>query len=182
MSETILVTGGMRSGKSSFGESFLEAHEDVLYLATALATDSEMERRIKVHQEQRNPHWQTYEGYQNLSSVIQTSHCSWVILECVTTMITNYLFEQFSCEEAMTKEQQQQIEALILNEYDQMFQICVEQSKGLMLITNEVGWGLVSEYPLGRIFTDMTGRINRYLASRCHEVYLVACGLPVKLK
>lgn len=182
MSKTILVTGGMRSGKSSFGETFLKEQEDVLYLATALATDPEMEQRIKAHQEQRNPHWQTYEGYQNLSSVIQSRRCSWVMLECVTTMITNYLFEQFSGANQITKEQQQKIETLILKEYDQIFQICEEQNKGLLLITNEVGWGLVSEYPLGRVFTDMTGRINRYLASRCHDVYLVVCGLPMKLK
>ncbi|MGL4773976.1 MAG: bifunctional adenosylcobinamide kinase/adenosylcobinamide-phosphate guanylyltransferase, partial [Clostridium sp.] len=69
-----------------------------------------------------------------------------------------------------------------LKEVMEIIKACKEEDKEIIIITNEVGWGLVSEYKLGRIFTDIVGRVNQRVALECDEVYLVACGLPMRLK
>lgn len=182
MSKITLVTGGSRSGKSSFGENLLKEEDHVLYIATSIITDEEMEERVAIHKCRRNSNWETFEGYKNLKEVIKESRHRYMMLECATTMITNLIFDKYSDFEHLTRKQIEDLEEEITKEFRDIISVCREFDKELVIITNEVGFGLVSEYKLGRIFTDLSGRINQLLGRLCDEAYLVVCGLPLKLK
>ncbi len=182
MGRIVLITGGTRSGKSSFGESLLQDEKDVLYIATSKITDKEMEERVKRHRERRPAEWDTYEGYRNLSGVIEERNEKFVFFECVGTMVTNILFDEDRDFDTIDKSALEAIEKDIKRELRSLVNCCKTQDKTLIIITNEVGMGLVSEYPLGRIFTDILGRVNQELGSLCSEAYFVACGIPLRLK
>lgn len=182
MSKVVLVTGGSRSGKSSFGESLLKGKDQVLYIATSVITDEEMRERVDIHKSRRNQNWETFEGYRNLHKVIKEWKHKYIMLECVTTMITNLIFDEYKDFENISKEEIQALEKGISSQVVEIISACREFDKELIIITNEVGLGLVSEYKLGRIFTDISGRINQLLGRLCDEAYLVVSGLPLKLK
>ena len=96
MSKVITVTGGSRSGKSVLAEKKAVEYggRSVLYLATAIPTDDDMKERIRLHQERRDPEWGTYEGYRSLGEVIKNTEKDTILLDCVTVLITNILFEE----------------------------------------------------------------------------------------
>lgn len=185
MGKITLVTGGARSGKSNYAEKLALSREgNVLYIATSIPFDQEMEDRIKKHKERRPANWYTYEGYKDLWKVYERDLAvNTILLDCVTIMITNLMFD-------LTEEN---IEELKNDEIDSIEKRIIDQIKGfldtarsnepeLILVTNEVGYGIVPENKLARIFRDMAGRINQYIASRADEVYLVVCGIPMKVK
>ena len=182
LSKVTLVTGGSRSGKSSFGESLLEAKDNVLYIATSVITDNEMKERVAIHKERRNQNWQTYEGFKALDKVIKETNCKYIMLECITTMITNLMFDKYTDFDNLSKEEVQNLEDRITEQITEIINACRKFDKELVIISNEVGFGLVSEYKLGRIFTDIAGRINQLLGKLCDDAYLVVAGLPLKLK
>lgn len=182
LSKIILITGGSRSGKSSFGEKLLNGKDDVLYIATAVITDDEMRERVAIHKERRNKKWQTFEGYKDLHKVIERSRHRYIILECITTMVTNLMFDKYTDYDNLSREEIGALEETISDEIRKIIFACREFDKELIVITNEVGFGLVSEYKLGRIFTDISGRINQLLGALCDEAYLIVSGLPLKLK
>ena len=182
MGRIVLITGGTRSGKSTFGESLLKDEKEVLYIATSKVTDKEMEERVRRHRERRPPVWDTHEGYRNLSQIIKDSNKKFILFECVGTMITNILFDEERDFEAIDKEEIEGIEKDINLELKNLVDTCNSLDRTLIIITNEVGMGLVSEYPLGRIFTDILGRVNQELGALCSEAYFVACGIPLRLK
>ena len=182
MGRIVLITGGTRSGKSTFGEGLVINEKDVLYIATSKITDKEMEERVKRHRERRPSEWDTYEGYRNLSEVIEESDKRFIFFECVGTMVTNILFDQERDFDTIDKKVLEDIERDIKSELKKLVDCCKSLDKTLIIITNEVGMGLVSEYPLGRIFTDILGRVNQELGALCSEAYFVACGIPVRLK
>lgn len=182
MSKITLVTGGSRSGKSSYAESLLKDFDDVLYIATAIVTDNEMKNRIDRHRESRNQKWTTYEGYKNLDKQIEKWDHKHVMLDCVTIMTTNLIFDE---ERDYDKISQEEIDKIVENiklEFKKLIYKCKEKNINLVMVTNEVGWGVVPEYKLSRIFRDIAGWVNQYIASISDEVYLTACGLPMKLK
>lgn len=182
MSNITLVTGGSRSGKSTFGEGLLKEKDKVLYIATSIITDDEMRERIAIHKSRRNENWETFEGYSDLKKVIKESECKYIMLECVTTMITNLIFDKYTDFDNISKEEIQILEESISEQFKEVISACREFDKELVIITNEVGFGLISEYKLGRIFTDISGRINQLLGRLSDEAYLVVSGLPLKLK
>lgn len=182
MSRIILVTGGSRSGKSSFGEGLLKEKDNVLYIATSIITDDEMKERVAIHRSRRNKNWTTFEGYKDLRKVIRESECRYIMLECVTTMITNLMFDKYMDFDDISKEEVHILEENISKQFRELVSACREFEKEIVIITNEVGFGLVSEYKLGRIFTDISGRINQLLGRLSDEAYLVVSGLPLKLK
>lgn len=182
MSKIVLITGGTRSGKSSFGEKLLKDSDDVLYIATSKVFDSEMAERVRLHKERRNPKWETYEGYKDISKVIESTEKSKIMLECVGTMVTNLMFDIYEDFEGVSKEDVRVMEHEILKEFTHIIEAVKNYNKEVILISNEVGLGLVSEYKLGRIFTDILGRINQKLGEVSDQVYLTACGIPLKLK
>lgn len=182
MNKIVLVTGGSRSGKSEYAESLLESYDDVLYIATSIITDEEMKERVTRHRESRNQRWDTFEGYKNLDLAIEKSSCRCVMLDCITVMTTNLMFDREIDYDNLQREEFDIILNNIKNEISKLITACKDFNKLLVMVTNEVGYGLVPEYKLGRIFRDMAGYINQYIASLCTDVYLVSCGIPLKLK
>lgn len=182
MSDIILITGGARSGKSSYAEKLLESCDDVLYLATAIRTDEEMTRRIAHHIQFRNPKWATHEGYQNFESVLADHSQQYILLDCVTNMISNLLFYNPRNPEEMTQDEENELFLAIKNEFKNLLDCAIDQDRQLILVSNEVGMGLISEYKLGRLFVDFAGFINQYLATRANRVYFMVSGLPLTIK
>ena len=181
-SKIILVTGGSRSGKSKYAENLYQGLDDVLYIATAIVTDEEMKDRIAHHKKSRNQNWATVEQYKNLDKIIASYPQKNVLLDCVTVMVTNLMFEIDMDIEEMSQDQMDDLEKFILNKFKLLINQVKSNGKNIILVTNEVGCGLVPEYKLGRIFRDVVGRVNQQLAKWSNEVYLVACGLPLQLK
>ncbi|MCI1944460.1 bifunctional adenosylcobinamide kinase/adenosylcobinamide-phosphate guanylyltransferase [Clostridium luticellarii] len=182
MGKIVLITGGSRSGKSTFAEKLLKDKEEVLYIATAVATDDEMKNRIKKHKSRRNPNWKTYEGYRGLGDVIKNATCQYVMLECIGTMITNMIFEKKIDIDNITADEIKILEDSIMKEIEHIISSVNSGDKNILIVTNEVGLSVIPEYKLGRIFVDILGRANQFIAQSSDEVYLVVCGLSLKLK
>jgi adenosylcobinamide kinase/adenosylcobinamide-phosphate guanylyltransferase len=185
MSRIILITGGSRSGKSTFAESLFADRDDVLYIATAANSDVEMNERIARHRARRNPSWATHEGIQNLGAVVAAAPQGHVLLDCCTLWFTNLLFGSAGVGldgGGITAQTLDRALELTDGEMRALLGAARDTGKTLALVTNEVGWGLVSEYPLGRLFSDLSGFMNQRMAALADEVYLVACGLPLRLK
>ncbi len=165
-----LITGGARSGKSSLAERLANASTGVTYIATATAFDHEMSSRIALHQQQRPKHWQLIECPLLLAETLQqlSGTGRTVLVDCLTLWLNNQLYHQAEQDFALLR--QQLAEA-------------VRQFQGhLILVTNEVGLGLVPLGELNRVFVDQQGWLNQQLASVCDEVIFVAAGLPLYLK
>lgn len=173
----ILVTGGARSGKSSFGESLLKDLDKVLYIATSIPFDDEMKDRVRKHRESRSSHWETLEAYKDFEDKIQNKYDG-VILDCITIMITNLLLEKID----EFNEDYNAIEAYIMKEIEKAVKVLKSLNSKVVLITNEIGAGIVPENKMSREFRDIAGRVNQYLGKECEEVYLAVCGIPVKIK
>lgn len=181
MGKIILVTGGSRSGKSTFGEKYFKDEKDVLYIATALRVDGEMDERIKKHRERRPSEWLTHEGYTDLDNVVVNSNRN-ILLDCVTNMINNLIFYNAKNMDDPTSEEAEEIFTLIKNEFNKLVGALKKINGDSVLITNEVGMGLISEYKLGRIFVDFSGFINQLLAASADEVYFMVSGIPMRVK
>ncbi len=182
MGKIVLVTGGSRSGKSTFAEKILEGKDNVLYIATAVVTDEEMKKRIEIHKKSRNQNWSTYEGFKDLDQILNKDNNKYIMLECIGTMVTNLMFEKTYDFDNISLEETAELEKEIKSEVEKLVTTAREKDKELIVVTNEVGWSLVPEYKLGRIFSDILGHINQYIGSLSDEAYMVACGFPIKLK
>lgn len=186
MGKAILITGGARSGKSRFAEKIMrELEGPVLYLATAKVTDEEMEVRVQKHKAQRPAHWTTIEGYKNLGNLIaeQGNTYDGILLDCITIMVTNLLFEIPEMNESsITMDSAEKAESTIMDEIDALIDGIQASQATVVMVTNEIGSGIVPEYPLARIFRDIAGRVNQRLASQAQEVYLAVSGIPIRIK
>ena len=182
MSRIVLITGGARSGKSSYSEGLLQDTDEVLYLATAIRTDEEMDERIRHHISSRNPKWITHEGFHDLDRVIKGSGVPNVLLDCVTNMVSNLMFHLAKDPEKLSVAEGDELYERIRGEFTKLIRAVRESDKTLILVSNEVGMGLISEYKLGRMFVDYAGFINQMLAHEADEVYFMVSGLPLVLK
>ena len=186
MAKIILITGGARSGKSTYAEKLaMEENTKVLYVATSIPFDVEMKERVKKHRLRRPSNWDTFEGYKDLKNIFTNSSLDFdvVLLDCITIMVTNLILEKTGENiESFSEEELNEIEREILKEIDDFLDAGMATTKSIILVTNEVGLGIVPEYKLARFFRDIAGRVNQYIASRAEEVFLVVCGIPVKVK
>jgi len=186
MAKIILITGGARSGKSTYAEKLaMEENTKVLYVATSIPFDDEMKERVKKHRSRRPSNWDTFEGYKDLKNIFtnQSLEFNVVLLDCITIMVTNLILEKIGENiEIFSEEELNQIEREILKEIADFLDAAMATTKSIILVTNEVGLGIVPEYKLARFFRDIAGRVNQYIASRAEEVFLVVCGIPVKVK
>lgn len=173
----ILITGGVRSGKSSLGEDLLKGCEKVLYIATSIPFDEEMKERVKKHKENRNKKWDTLEAYKDLEKNIKGEYGG-IIVECITVMVTNLLLEKLNED----NENYEEAEKYIMQEIKKMVGKLKALESKVVIITNEVGAGIVPENRLSREYRDILGRVNQYLARECEDVYLSVCGIPLKVK
>lgn len=173
----ILVSGASRSGKSVFAENLARGlDKQVAYLATAQALDDEMRERIKKHQVRRPAEWHTFEEPLQVAEVIADNcknYRTWLI-DCITLYLSNLLLAN--------PEVSPETEKRIMAAFDRLDDVIRKNPLTLIAVTNEVGWGLVPPDPVSRLYRDLAGRINQVLAARADEVYLVALGLPLKIK
>lgn len=179
-----LITGGARCGKSALAERLAGAHGTrVLYIATSLATDAEMAARIAHHRASRPASWRTHEGFEQLGALIarEAPRCDAILLECVTTLITNLLFARAGdgAPEAMDFVA---LEAEIQRQIEEMLAAGARSDCPLYLVTNEVGMGIVPEHLLARRFRDIAGRVNQRLAAAARQVHWVVSGIDMKIK
>lgn len=180
----ILITGGARSGKSRHGERLVQGMaERVLYIATSMIFDDEMAERIKHHQLSRPAHWRTVEAWRDVPAVItpENDPQEAILLECITTLISNLLFD-FVGDTPEESWDYVAIEAHIDAHITQLLAACAACPSPVVLVTNEVGMGIVPENRLARHFRDIAGRVNQRLAEQAEQVWLVVSGIGVKIK
>lgn len=175
-----LITGGARSGKSSFAEENIIDKTSVTYIATSRVWDREMEERVRLHKERRPSEWYTWE------TPLELSGCPYeteeYLLDCVTLFTTNHLFDELGAGEYVEPEMQQKIEDNVLSEIQALIDFVNQRGANLQIVTNEVGDSIVPEQHISRVFRDIQGRVNQRLGKLADEVYLVVCGIPVKIK
>ena len=169
MSYIHLITGGERSGKSTYAESeALRLSGQPVYLATARVWDEEFRQRILRHQERRGPEWTNIEEDIRPSKHDFTGRV--VLIDCITLWATNYFFD-------MQQDVDQALEAL-KKEFDTL----VQQDATFIFVTNELGMGGMSESRTQRLFTQLQGWMNQYVAARADRVTLMVSGLPLTFK
>ena len=163
------ITGGARSGKSSFAQNrALEQSPTPVYVATAKVWDAEFEQRVERHKQERGPEWTSYEQYQQLASLPLTEKT--VVIDCVTLWLTNYFVDYNENVDACLQAFKDELDAL------------VHINANIILISNEIGMGVHAHTESGRKFTDLQGWANQYAATQADEVILMVSGLPVYIK
>lgn len=179
----ILVTGGARSGKSRHAEALIADSPQVLYIATSQIFDEEMAARIQHHRDGRPPHWRTVECWRHLDALITPDNApeEAILLECITTMVTNLLFAMGGDTDPDNWDYAA-MEQAIEDEIRTLIDACQRCPAQVVLVTNEVGMGIVPENRLARHFRDIAGRVNQRLAAAADEVWLVVSGIGVKIK
>ena len=180
----ILVTGGDRSGKSAFAENLAKKAEGkVLYIATAKVIDEEMKYRIEKHRQHRPKQWDTLESYIHLAEKIKNAekkyHC--ILLDCITMLLTNLIFE-YSKTDDIEDMDFIELENKIITELEEIAKVCSTSKSEVIVVTGEIGLGIVPMNKLSRHFRDMIGSVNQILAQKANEVYFVVSGIPVKIK
>ncbi len=169
--QSVLITGGARSGKSRFAEQLASHGKRVVYLATAEALDPEMHARIEIHRSRRDPGWTTIEEPLELLACLKKCEAQFdlALIDCMTLWISNLMAAKLTDQEITAR-----VDALVDYVHRPQFT--------LLLVTNEVGAGIVPEYPSGRRFRDLVGQSNQSLAAAAHAVYWLVSGIPVAVK
>jgi adenosylcobinamide kinase/adenosylcobinamide-phosphate guanylyltransferase len=168
----IFITGGVRSGKSQFALQIGQEYpRPKAYLATAQALDEEMAQRIKRHKESRSWEWETIEEPRQIVKTIKErgDEFSLILIDCLTLWISNLLLDGWGVEK-------------ILNETDDLLKACGQTECSFIIVSNEVGWGIVPDNEMARFFRDITGMVHQKMAQEADEVFLMVCGLPHRLK
>lgn len=169
-----LILGGARSGKSSFAQTLAQQRggDNVLFIATAQAHDDEMQARITNHRASRPANWRTLESPREVARALATAPSAHiVVLDCVTLWASNVLLaDEGKAIETMMRE----VDALLA-----WYQSANTQ---LIIVSNEVGMGIVPDNPLARAYRDLLGAVNRKLAEGADEVFWLVAGLPIEIK
>lgn len=177
MSRTIFITGGARSGKSAFAEKMaLATWERLCYMATAQTLDSEMEERVRAHLERRGDRWQTIEEPIHLSQALARCDGQYqlVLIDCITLWLSNLLLKY--------EESGEEVELRILEDVHRLKTTLHGMVTPVIIVSNEVGMGIVPENGLARLFRDIAGKTNQILAAAADEVHVVISGIPLRLK
>ncbi len=178
-----LIIGGARSGKSVLAEK-RAAHSGlrVVYVATAQALDGEMERRIAHHKARRPAHWGLVEAPLDLAAALRAHAApdTCLLVDCLTLWLSNLLFAGLAAKQAEAGEPVGC--ALFAGEVQALIDALPHLPGEVVLVSNEVGWGVVPMAAVSRLFADEQGRLNQRVAAACERVTLVAAGLPLALK
>lgn len=192
----IFVTGGAKSGKSKFAEEMLlklnNGKQKNIYLATSLVFDEEMKEKVRLHKKRRKDEWFTVETYKNfeneLSNFFENNDKikNNMLVDCLTNMITNIIFENqnIDWDNFEKKLYIQTLEKLNKDVEHSVIELLnvANQFENAIIVSNELGMGLVPSYPLGRYFREIAGKMNQIVAEKADEVYLVVSGIPMKIK
>lgn len=193
----IYVTGGAKSGKSKFAEDLLlslnNGKQKNIYLATSIVFDEEMEIKVNLHKERREDKWITVESYKNffktlkstfveIKSQEETIFKNNILVDCVTNMVSNIIFENVNINwDSPTKEELQQCDERVKKELKELIEVS-KNYENVVIVSNELGMGIVPVTPLGRYFREIAGKMNQYVAQKADEVYFVVSGIPMKIK
>lgn len=193
----IFVTGGAKSGKSKFSEELIlklnNGKQENVYLATSLVFDEEMKEKVRLHKERRQNNWITVETYKNFENnlnkyfpKVENEIKNNMLVDCLTNMITNIIFEEKDVDwnNFDKKSYVQIVEKLnenVENSVNELLNVA-NQFENIVIVSNELGMGLVPNYPLGRYFREIAGKMNQVVADRANEVYFVVSGIPMKIK
>ncbi len=178
-----LILGGARSGKSRFAQELVQKHGGmVLFVATAEAGDSEMCRRIERHKNERPSDWRTLEAVTHIGKQIERNagDAAVVLVDCITLLVNNVLCQHDAqyvetAEESLLKKE-------VMAEITELLACMKKVNAAFIIISNEVGLGIVPDNRLGRLYRDLLGKANQVLAQTVDEVYLMVAGLPLKVK
>ena len=164
--------GGARSGKSSFALKLAEKNaKKVAFIASCQPLDSEMKKRIILHQKARPVHWQTFEEPHRITPLLGKigGKFQLIIVDCLTLFISNLLLKGFR-------------EDSIENEVNKLLSMLKKIKAQSIIISNEVGLGIIPKNKLARDFRDIAGRMNQIVAQKSDKVFFMAAGIPLKLK
>jgi adenosylcobinamide kinase/adenosylcobinamide-phosphate guanylyltransferase len=191
MGKLILILGGARSGKSTFAEALANqlGGDAVLYVATSEIKDDEMNHRVEKHRATRPQAWRTVEAPSDLGEQISQGlkDEKVVLIDCLTLFVSNTLLETTAPKEdafdpPSADPFDPEIETRLMEEMKVLAKIHRQSDVDTIIVSNEVGLGLVPPYELGRAYRDMLGRANQYLASEADEVHFLVSGIPMKIK
>jgi adenosylcobinamide kinase/adenosylcobinamide-phosphate guanylyltransferase len=173
MSTIVLFTGGARSGKSTRAEQYAaRLAQPVTYIATAESGDDEMRARIAQHRQRRPTSWATIEAPLRVAAALAEVPAGTVaLLDCLALLVSNLLL-------AHEADPAPAVDSAVAA----LLRVAGERELTLIVVTNEVGSGIVPAYPLGRVYRDLLGWANQRVAAAAAEAYLVVCGIPVELK
>ena len=193
----IFVTGGAKSGKSKFAEELIlklnNGKQENIYLATSLVFDEEMKEKVRLHKERRKNDWRTVETYKNFENSLnkyfpktKNEVKNNILVDCLTNLITNIIFEKecIDWENFDKKSYIQDLEKLdkiVENTVNELINVS-KNFENAVIVSNELGMGLVPSYPLGRYFREIAGKMNQVVAEKADEVYFVVSGIPMKIK
>ena len=194
----IYVTGGAKSGKSKFAEELLlkmnDGKQKNIYLATSVVFDEEMAKKVRLHKERREDKWITVEAYKNFFEKLynhffydkKKSARNNLLVDCLTNAVSNIIFEEknFDWENFDKKLFNQIVEKLNKNVETEIFDLlnAANNFENTIIVSNELGMGLVPNYPLGRYFREIAGKMNQIVAETADEVYFVVSGIAMKIK
>ena len=181
----ILVLGGARSGKSAFAERLAalrqaQAGGRVLYIATAEALDADMERRIANHRRQRPPEWDTLEEPLKLPTALSSGLAGYdtCLLDCLTLWVSNMLLSTEETPSSSFENREQEI----MEATNRLMEVCDQSPATWIVVSNEVGLGVVPPSRLGAVYRDALGRVNQAVAARADKVYFMVAGLALEMK
>ena len=187
------LLGGARSGKSEYAEQFATSlSEKVAYLATATIIDEEMEKRVRQHKKRRPLNWHTFEiESENIDlpliggivEKINASGCEVLLVDCITNLLFRLAYK-YDLEnlELIDNKLEKVIENEVTSFFDNFLKLLKSAHFDSIVVSNEVGLGIVPSYPFGRIFRDLMGVVNKKMAAAADEVYFFVAGLKQKLK
>ena len=179
----VLVIGGAGSGKSRFAQELAsKLGEAVLFVATAEAGDEEMRQRIERHKKARSAAWRTLEATSHLGSRIgeKIGGAQVVIVDCITLLVSN-IFSQYS-DQSGEQINAPLVEQGLIAEVGELIECTSRLDASFIIVSNEVGLGLVPANRMGRLYRDLLAKANQMLAQTADEVYLMVAGLPLKIK
>lgn len=179
MGKIVLVTGGSRSGKSTFAENYAAKYgKHIAYVATAQIYDEEMQYRVDLHQQRRPSSWKTYECPYEAETAIRdaSKDHDMILFDCITLYITNVLLRDYHAEELAHHYD------VVTTAIKRLIESVQESDSTVIFVTNEVGAGIVPGDALSREYRDLAGLANQLVAAAANEVYLVTCGLATEIK
>jgi adenosylcobinamide kinase/adenosylcobinamide-phosphate guanylyltransferase len=183
MGKIILVTGGQRSGKSTYAEKMaldLSGDNKCVYMATAKVWDDEFAKRVALHKQRRGEQWVNIEEEKFLSKHNVAGKV--VLIDCVTLWSTNFFFEISTSSENESSDEKGNVVKRSLEAVKDEFDKFTQQDATFVFVTNEIGLSGVSENKIQRQFTDLLGWLNQYIASKADDVYFMVSGIPIKIK
>ncbi|MFA6357214.1 MAG: bifunctional adenosylcobinamide kinase/adenosylcobinamide-phosphate guanylyltransferase [Candidatus Omnitrophota bacterium] len=171
MNKITLILGGARSGKSTYALKLAKQYKKVAFVATCQGKDKEMQERIRLHKEARPKNWETFEEPKDLAKLLAKINRNFdcIIIDCLTLLVSNLILSK-------NKERQ------VLKKIEELLLVLGKTKANIILVSNEVGLGLVPMNKLGRDFRDVAGKVNQLAAEKSNQVFFMVSGLVLKVK